>query len=113
MLKGYGTDGFKFFTNYTSRKARELDENPRAALLFYWEPLKRSVRIEGTVEKLPEAESDEYFHSRPKDSQIGALVSNQSQPVQGRSILTDKETELKRKYTGDNVIIPRPNWCVT
>ncbi|KAL0268627.1 UNVERIFIED_CONTAM: hypothetical protein PYX00_010486 [Menopon gallinae] len=111
LLKGYGKDGFKFFTNYSSRKGIELTQNPRAALVFYWEPLKRSVRIEGNVEKLSDEESDNYFHSRPKESQISACSSNQSTVIQSRSVLTDKETELKMKYSNDTDVIPRPeNW---
>ena len=78
LLKKYGPEGFTFFTNYTSRKAGELDSNPRAALMFYWEPLQRSVRVEGRVVRVGEEESLEYFRSRPLSSQIGACVSNQS-----------------------------------
>ena len=78
LLKKYGPEGFTFFTNYTSRKAQELDSNPRAALMFYWEPLQRSVRVEGRVARIEEEESLAYFRSRPISSQIGACVSNQS-----------------------------------
>ncbi|NWZ87422.1 PNPO oxidase, partial [Poecile atricapillus] len=84
LLKGFGQDGFRFFTNYQSRKGRELDSNPFASLVFYWEPLCRQVRIEGSVKRLPEEESERYFHSRPRGSQIGALVSRQSSVIPDR-----------------------------
>ena len=83
LLKKYGPEGFTFYTNYTSRKAGELDSNPRAALVFYWEPLQRSVRVEGKVERVGEEESTNYFHSRPVSSQIGACVSEQSKVREG------------------------------
>ncbi|KAJ1527224.1 hypothetical protein ONE63_008751 [Megalurothrips usitatus] len=106
LLKGFGSDGFKFFTNYNSRKGTELDENPRAALTFYWEPLRRSIRIEGKVERLDEKESDDYFHSRPRDSQIGACASNQSAPISGREILSAQQQLLSERYLDED--IPRP-----
>ncbi|KAG2460944.1 PNPO oxidase, partial [Polypterus senegalus] len=84
LLKGFGRDGFRFFTNYESRKGKELDSNPYATLVFYWEPLNRQVRIEGMVRRLPRDAAEEYFHSRPKDSQIGALVSQQSTVIPNR-----------------------------
>ncbi|XP_066942864.1 pyridoxine/pyridoxamine 5'-phosphate oxidase-like isoform X2 [Macrobrachium rosenbergii] len=108
LLKGYGKDGFRFFTNYTSRKGEELAENPQASLCFYWEPLMRSVRVEGTVEKLSEKESDDYFHSRPRSSQIGACISPQSKVIEGRHILTEKEQDLLEEYSDDKKIIPKP-----
>ncbi|NXI27846.1 PNPO oxidase, partial [Sterrhoptilus dennistouni] len=86
LLKGFGPDGFRFFTNYESRKGRELDSNPFASLVFYWEPLCRQVRIEGSVRRLPEEESERYFQSRPKGSQIGALVSRQSSVIPDREV---------------------------
>lgn len=108
LLKGFGPDGFKFFTNYESRKGKELDENPKAALTFYWDVLRRSIRIEGKVLRLSEKESDEYFHSRPRESQIGACASNQSTPISGRCVLTSAEQELTTKYSDH--IIPRPSY---
>ncbi|NXO26148.1 PNPO oxidase, partial [Cisticola juncidis] len=84
LLKGFGQDGFRFFTNYESRKGRELDSNPFASLVFYWEPLCRQVRIEGSVRRLPEAESERYFQSRPRGSQIGAVLSRQSAVIPDR-----------------------------
>jgi len=104
LLKAYGppTDttkgGFVFYTNYDSRKGKELIENPFAALVFYWEPLKRSVRIEGSVEKVTEEESTAYFESRPIGSQIGAAISNQSTKIPDRQFLLDKETQLKEEF---------------
>ncbi len=81
LLKGFDERGFMFFTNYTSRKGRELAANPFASLLFFWPQLERQVRIEGSIEKVSAAESDEYFQSRPLGSRIGAWVSPQSQPI--------------------------------
>ncbi|NYT62301.1 pyridoxamine 5'-phosphate oxidase [Alcaligenaceae bacterium] len=81
LLKGFDERGFVFFTNYGSRKGRELTDNPYASLLFFWPALERQVRLEGSIEKVAAAESDEYFHSRPLGSRIGAWVSPQSQPI--------------------------------
>ncbi len=81
LLKGFDERGFVFFTNYGSRKGHELAANPYASLLFFWPALERQVRLEGSIEKVSAAESDEYFHSRPLDSRIGAWVSPQSQPI--------------------------------
>lgn len=86
LLKGFGKDGFRFFTNYESRKGKELDSNPFASLVFYWEPLNRQVRVEGPVKKLPEKDAEDYFHSRPKSSQIGAVVSRQSSVIPDREV---------------------------
>ncbi|XP_060526611.1 pyridoxine/pyridoxamine 5'-phosphate oxidase [Cylas formicarius] len=109
LLKGYGKEGFRFFTHYTSRKGKELEENPRAALTFYWDHFNRSVRVEGDVEKLPIAVADEYFEKRPFQSQIGALCSDQSKPVAGRHSLVEKENYLKKKYSDGGVPRP-PQW---
>jgi pyridoxamine 5'-phosphate oxidase len=81
LLKGYDRQGFVFFTNYESRKGQELTANPHASLLFFWEPLERQVRIEGAVSRLPDAESDAYYDSRPLGSRIGAWASPQSRPI--------------------------------
>ncbi|CAL8141867.1 unnamed protein product [Orchesella dallaii] len=114
LLKGYGPNGFKFFTNYKSRKASELDANPYASLNFYWEPLKRCVRIEGKVEKLSTEESTEYFMSRPESSRIGAIVSPQSQPIPSRDYLSEKQTELTQLAQEKPEQICKPeNWFVT
>ncbi|XP_046677913.1 pyridoxine/pyridoxamine 5'-phosphate oxidase-like isoform X1 [Homalodisca vitripennis] len=106
LLKGYGMDGFKFYTHYNSRKGKDLEENPWAALTFYWEPLHRSVRIEGRVEKLGAEDSDNYFHSRPRDSQIGSSASKQSSVIESRDVLTEREAELMAQFKGQE--IPRP-----
>jgi len=110
LLKKYGPEGFTFYTNYTSRKAGELDSNPRAALVFYWEPLQRSVRVEGKVERVGEEESTNYFHSRPVSSQIGACVSDQSKVIADRKVLTDKEQDLLAKYGDGKEMVPKPDW---
>ncbi|KAG0708487.1 Pyridoxine-5'-phosphate oxidase [Chionoecetes opilio] len=108
LLKGYGREGFRFFTNYDSRKGHELDENPQASLCFFWEPLMRSVRVEGRVERLGEEQSTEYFHSRPRSSQIGACVSPQSQVIDGRQILVNKDKQLHDEYKDEQTVIPKP-----
>ncbi|XP_069763187.1 pyridoxine-5'-phosphate oxidase isoform X2 [Narcine bancroftii] len=106
LLKGFGPDGFRFFTNYESRKGRELETNPFAAIVFYWEPLNRQIRIEGRVAKLLSKESEEYFHSRPKSSQIGAVVSRQSSAIPDREFLRKKNAELEELYKDQEVPIP-------
>ena len=108
LLKSFDERGFVFYTNYTSRKGQELAENSRACLLFYWSPLWRQVRIEGEVEKVSEAESDQYFHSRPLGSKIGAWASDQSQPVENRERLEKRFEEFSWKFA-DNVPRP-PHW---
>ncbi|KAK8741032.1 hypothetical protein OTU49_002456 [Cherax quadricarinatus] len=108
LLKGYGKDGFSFFTNYNSRKGQELAENAQASLCFYWEPLKRQVRVEGYVEKLSEEVSTEYFHSRPQGSQIAACISPQSQVIPGRHVLTEKDELMHEEYKDEDKVIPKP-----
>ncbi len=107
LLKDYSDQGFLFFTNYSSRKGKELTENPRAALLFYWDKLERQVRIEGMVKKTGKEISDNYFDSRPKQSRISAVVSPQSQVVANRSVLEKKVEALQTKFPGDTKV-PRP-----
>jgi len=111
LLKGFSAGprdpGFVFFTNYTSRKGRELAENPRAALLFYWAELERQVRIEGTISKVAGAMSDEYFASRPPASRLSAIASPQSEVIAGRAVLEARVAELAREH-GDNA--PRPEF---
>ncbi|XP_063314924.1 pyridoxine-5'-phosphate oxidase [Pelobates fuscus] len=109
LLKGFGSDGFRFYTNRGSRKGIELEENPVASLLFFWEPLNRQVRIEGSVEQLSDEESNKYFHSRPKSSQIGAAVSRQSQVIPDREYLRTKNAELEEEYKEKEVPRP-PEW---
>lgn len=108
LMKSFDDQGFVFYTNYHSRKGEELADNPRACLLFYWSPLWRQVRIEGTVEKVSEAESDEYFHSRPFGSKIGAWASDQSKPVENRAQLEKQFEDFSWKFA-DNVPRP-PHW---
>ena len=107
LLKDFGDEGFVFFTNYESKKAKELLENPFAALTFYWPALQRQVRVSGQVEKTTETESDEYFNSRPRGSQIAAIVSPQSSIV-ARSDLDKSYEELDSKFADTNV--PRPDF---
>ena len=106
LLKGYEDRGFIFYSNYLSAKGKELAKNPVAALVFFWPELARQVRIEGTVEKLNKEESERYFHSRPKASQIGAIVSPQSQVIDGREALEKNWKELEEQY--ENKIVPKP-----
>jgi pyridoxamine 5'-phosphate oxidase len=108
LLKKVDEKGFVFFTNYNSRKSVELLHNPRAALVLHWQPLERQVRIEGTIEKVSDDESDEYFHLRLRESQIGAIVSPQSEVVENREELERKVKELQRTYEGKT--IPRPSY---
>ncbi|KAF4378325.1 hypothetical protein G4B88_015896 [Cannabis sativa] len=109
LLKGFDENGFVWFTNYESRKAHELSENPHASLLFYWDGLNRQVRVEGSVQKVSEEESEQYFHSRPRGSQIGAIVSKQSTVVPGRNVLYELYKDLEEKYS-DGSVIPKPKY---
>ena len=109
LLKGLEDGKFKFFTNYASSKGNQILDNPHVALTFFWPELERQVRIEGKIEKLPETESEEYFHSRPEGSQIGAWSSPQSEKIDGREILEDNEKKYAEKFEGQK--IPKPsNW---
>jgi pyridoxamine 5'-phosphate oxidase len=108
LLKAFDEEGFVFYTNYDSRKGNELEENARACLLFYWSPLWRQVRIEGPVERVSAAESDEYFQSRPVGSKIGAWASEQSSMVEDRGALEKRFEEFESKF-GDKVPRP-PHW---
>ncbi|KAL7098614.1 hypothetical protein ACP275_09G028700 [Erythranthe tilingii] len=107
LLKGFDRDGFVWYTNYESQKARQISENPQAALLFHWDALNRQVRVEGSVQKVPDEESEQYFHSRPRGSQIGAIVSKQSTVVPGRRYLYQQQEELEALYS-DGSSIPKP-----
>ncbi len=98
LLKGVAESGFVFYTNYRSRKARELDANPFAALVFYWEPLERQVRIEGQVARISAHESDKYFQTRPRESQLGAIASPQSDVIESREVLKQEFDGLEEKY---------------
>lgn len=110
LLKGIDHQGFVFFTNYESRKGRELAENPQAALLFNWLELERQIRIEGRVERIDAQASEAYFQSRPKGSQIGAWTSPQSQVIPGREVLLDKQKDLETQYAAAEVLPLPPFW---
>lgn len=109
LLKGYDARGFVFYTNYESRKGRQLLDHPKAAMLFHWKSLRRQVRIEGAVEQVSAAEADEYFASRPKQSQIGAWASDQSRPLEGRFELEKRVAKFAAKYGLGKVPRP-PHW---
>jgi len=109
LLKGFDHDGFVFFTNYQSAKAQDLDANPLASLVFYWEQLSRTVRIAGSVTKVSKDESDAYFQSRPRDSQLGAWASDQSRVIPSREALDKWFEELKQKHEGHGIPTP-PHW---
>jgi pyridoxamine 5'-phosphate oxidase len=106
LLKGHGRDGFVFFTNRTSRKAEELAANRHAALLFHWKPQRRQIRIEGMIALASDAESDAYFATRPRDSQLGAWASLQSQPLDARETFEARFEAERVRYEGGDV--PRP-----
>lgn len=108
LLKGHGRDGFVFFTNIESDKGRQLSENPKAALLFHWKSLQRQVRIEGAVEPVTQAEADEYFSSRLRDSQLGAWASDQSRPMDRRETFEHRFEEAEKRFEGEDV--PRPDY---
>ena len=109
LLKQVDQRGFVFFTNYRSPKAHDLDANPFAALVFYWQLLARQVRIDGRVEKTSAAESDEYFKTRPRESQIGALASPQSEKIASREVLQELAEEFEKLYQ-DRVVDRPPHW---
>lgn len=109
LLKNVDQRGFTFFTNYSSRKGEELAQNPFAALVFWWAPLERQVRIEGPVEKVSPQESDEYFQRRPWGSRLGAWVSDQSQPIGDRTVLDQRLQALEAKYQDQEIPRP-PHW---
>ncbi|HET7576693.1 MAG TPA: pyridoxamine 5'-phosphate oxidase [Sphingomicrobium sp.] len=108
LLKGHGPDGFVFFTNEESEKGRGLKENPSAALLFHWKSLRRQVRIEGRVERVSAEESDAYFATRSRDSQLGAWASKQSRPLDNREAFERRYDEMKQRFEGQ--LVPRPDY---
>ena len=109
LLKAVDESGFVFFTNYDSAKARSLESNPIASMTFFWPKLEQQIRIVGKVDKINSKDSDEYFNSRPRESQISAIASNQSCKILNRDVILNKVSELKKKYLDKN--IPRPeNW---
>lgn len=109
LLKDYDENGFVFYTNLNSRKSREINENPRAALCFYWIPLARQVRIEGSIAPVTAAEADAYFASRPRARQLGAWASLQSSPLTSREELESRFAEMEQKFQGHDVPRP-PHW---
>ncbi len=110
LLKSFDQAGFVFFTHSVSAKGRQMEDNPVAALVFYWSPLHRQVRIEGSVERVSTEEADEYFASRPYGSQIGALAADQSATIESREFLEQRVEELEKQYPEDTV--PRPDTWV-
>jgi pyridoxamine 5'-phosphate oxidase len=106
LLKQADEGGFVFYTNYNSKKAGDLDANPFAALVFYWPQLERQVRVEGRVERISEAESDEYFKTRPRESQIGAHASPQSDVIPSRAMLQQRVEELEKLYLDRDIDRP-------
>jgi pyridoxamine 5'-phosphate oxidase len=108
LLKGFSDDGFKFYTNYLSRKGKEISRNPMGALIFHWGDMERQIRVEGTIEKLDRNYSEKYFHSRPKASQLGAVASPQSQEIEGRELLEQRMAELEAEYADKE--IPKPSF---
>jgi pyridoxamine 5'-phosphate oxidase len=109
LLKGFDERGFTFFTNYESRKAGQIEENPRAAIICHWPTLQRQIRIEGTVTRLPEDESYAYFRTRPRGSQIGAWASKQSHTLESRQELEEKVKKCEEEFADKDVPLP-PFW---
>jgi pyridoxamine 5'-phosphate oxidase len=107
LLKGFDVKGFRFYTNYLSRKGRELHRNTHASLVFFWPELERQIRIDGVVEKLSKEESEKYFQSRPHNSQIAAITSPQSQVIPNRKALESAWENYEKKYEGQ--VIPKPS----
>ncbi len=110
LLKGTSPDGFEFFTNYESRKAQDMAENPKVTLLFFWQKLERQVRIEGVVEKVSSEKSAAYFQSRPLGSQIGAWASPQSKVIADRSVLEDKIISIRERFKEQDPLPAPPHW---
>lgn len=106
LLKGHGPDGFVFYTNFESRKAIDLNDNPHAALLFHWKSARRQIRIEGAVVPVDDAMADAYFASRSRDSQLGAVASDQSRPLPSRDVFMARYEAVSARYAGRDV--PRP-----
>lgn len=109
LLKGFGPAGFTFYTNADSRKGEELAANPHASLLFHWKSLRRQVRVEGPIEEVSSAEADAYFASRSRDSQLGAVASDQSRPLDSRATFEARYEEVRSRFEGRDVSRP-PRW---
>ncbi len=106
LLKGVDAAGFHFYTNYSSRKGKQLEVNPKASLVFFWKELERQVRVRGRMERLPAAKSDQYFHSRPIESQLGAIASPQSTVIEGRAWLEERYASIQNEYEGKDPVRP-------
>ncbi len=109
LLKGYDSNGFVFFTNYESNKGKALAVNPKACMVFFWKELERQVRIEGSIEKVSSAESDEYFFSRPVGSQVGAWASPQSAVINNRNVIEENVKKMEEKFDSTSITRP-PHW---
>lgn len=107
LLKSYSSEGFLFFTNYESRKAKEIEENPVGSLTFYWKELEQQIRINGTIKRVPAEISDAYFHSRSRESQISAFISPQSYPIENRKQLEERWMEQENKSKDQQLIRPQ------
>lgn len=108
LLKGVENHKFVFYTNYQSRKGKELDNNPACSLTFFWPELERQIRIEGAASRIDEKRSEKYFHSRPRGSQVGAWASPQSSVISDRSLLEERAKQIEAKYK-DEEVLPKPN----
>ncbi|HLO19677.1 MAG TPA: pyridoxamine 5'-phosphate oxidase [Sphingomicrobium sp.] len=106
LLKGHGADGFDFYTNEESKKGQDLNGNSSAAILFHWKTLRRQVRIEGEVKRVPDEDADAYFATRSRDSQLGAWASDQSRPLESREVFEARYEEMKARF--ENQSVPRP-----
>jgi pyridoxamine 5'-phosphate oxidase len=109
LVRGFDDDGLTFFGNYNSAKGQQIDANPVASAVFPWIGLHRQVRVRGSIEMLPRHESDAYFASRPRDSQLGAWASPQSEVISGREVLNERHAEFAEKFAGTEVLRP-PHW---
>jgi pyridoxamine 5'-phosphate oxidase len=109
LLKGHGSDGFIFYTNFEGRKAQQLLANPNAALLFHWKSLRRQIRIEGRVGRVTDATADAYFATRSRDSQLGAWASDQSRSLPSRDVFMARYDEVAKRFAGQDVPRP-PHW---
>ena len=108
LLKGVEDNGFVFFTNFSSRKGQAIEQNPHVSAVFGWYSIYRQVLIEGTVEKVSERDSEEYFHSRPHESQVAAWSSRQSEPIESRSMLDEQFDEALKRFDGQ--VVPKPDY---
>ena len=109
LLKDFDESGFVFYTNYASEKGRQLEENPRAALVLYWMEVERQIRVEGTVEKTSREESEQYFHTRPAGAQLGAWASRQSEVIDARRVLNARLEEITERFAQGEIPLP-PHW---